>query len=371
MPLRLERRPQPSTAMVYAAPLIAVGATVIVALVIFAAAGHAPLDALVMFVTGPVQDRYGVGEWLLKATPLILIAVGLTVGFRAGVWNVGAEGQLILGVIASGWLALKFGPGGSPLLLPAMIVAGGLAGAAWAAIPALLRTRFNANEILVSLMFNYVAQLWLSWLVFGMWRDPAGFNFPQSEPLAPAALYPIILEDTRLNIGLWIALAAVLAGWVLLSRSYIGFQLKVTGLSDAAARYAGFSTRRAVWLGMLAGGLTAGIAGVGEIAGPLGQIFPTASPGYGYAAIIVAFLGRLHPIGIVFSGLLLSLLYLSGDTAQMSLGLPSSITGLFQGMMLFFLLAADVLIFYRIRRRPAAAPAAAPVASATIAEAAP
>ena len=366
MPLTLEPRPQPSAAMVYLSPLIAVALTGAIALVVFAAAGLDPLPALVTFVTAPIADFYGVGELLIKATPLVLMGVGLAVGFRAAVWNVGAEGQLILGVISGGALALHFGPGGSAALLPAMVVAGAVSGALWAAIPALLRTHFNANEILVSLMLNYVAQLWLSYLVFGPWRDPAGFNFPQSAPLAPAALFPIVLEDTRLNVSAFIALAAVVLGWVLMSRSFIGFQLRVTGLAEDAARYAGFSTRRMVWIGMLAGGFTAGIAGVGEIAGPLGQIFPTASPGYGYAAIIVAFVGRLNPIGILFAGLLMSLLYLSGDTAQMALGLPSSVTGLFQGTMLFLLLAIDVLIYYRLRNVSVAPVSAVPVSRAPV-----
>jgi general nucleoside transport system permease protein len=335
--------------MVFFSPIIAIALTGVIALAVFAAAGLDPFSALVIFVTAPIADLYGVGELLIKATPLVLMGVGLAVGFRANVWNVGAEGQLILGVISGGALALHFGPGGSAALLPAMVVAGALSGALWAAIPALLRTRFNANEILVSLMLNYVAQLWLGYLVFGPWRDPAGFNFPQSAPLAPAALFPIVMEDTRLNVSAFIALGAVAIGWGFMSRSFIGFQLRVTGLSEDAARYAGFGTGRAVWIGMLAGGFTAGIAGVGEIAGPLGQIFPTASPGYGYAAIIVAFVGRLNPIGILFAGLLMSLLYLSGDTAQMALGLPSSVTGLFQGTLLFLLLAVDVLIYYRLR----------------------
>ncbi len=237
-----------------------------------------------------------------------------------------------------------------------MIVVAAVGGMLWAAIPALLRTWANANEILVSLMLNYVAQYWLSWLVFGVWRDPAGFNFPQSQPLAPSALLPVIVDGTRANIGIVFALVAVALGWLTVGWSFVGYQLRVTGLSHGAARYAGFSTDRAVWVGMLAGGIAAGIAGICEIAGPLGQIFPTASPGYGYAAIIVAFLGRLNPIGIFFAGLLMALLYLSGDSAQMSLGMPSSITGLLQGLLLFFLLAADVLVQYRLKYIPSVRP---------------
>jgi len=349
MSIRFEARQRPSATMVWLSPVLAILMTGIVAVVMFALAGLEPVSALAQFLFTPISDLYGVGELLIKAAPLVLIAVGLSVGFRAGVWNVGGEGQLVVGVIFGGAIALTYGPGGGWWVLPAMVVGGGIGGALWAGIPAFLRTQFNASEILTSLMLNYVAQLWLGYLIFGPWRDPAGFNFPQSEPLAAAALFPTLIEGTRANASVLLALVAVGLGWALMSRSFVGFQLKVTGLSEGAARYAGFSTRRAVWIGLLAGGFAAGCAGVGEIAGPLGQIFPTASPGYGYAAIIVAFLGRLNPIGILFSGLLMALLYLSGDVAQMSLGLPSSITGLFQGTLLFFLLTADVLIHYRLR----------------------
>lgn len=356
MPLHFEARTKPSTLMVWLSPAAALLLTAIAAMIVFASAGHNPLQALTTFFLSPVADLYGFGELLIKAAPLILIGVGLAIGYRAGIWNVGAEGQLILGVIFGGYVALKFGPGGGVWVLPTMIVVAAVGGMLWAAIPALLRTWANANEILVSLMLNYVAQYWLSWLVFGVWRDPAGFNFPQSQPLAPSALLPVIVDETRANIGIVFALVAVALGWLTVSWSFVGYQLRVTGLSHGAARYAGFSTDRAVWVGMLAGGIAAGIAGICEIAGPLGQIFPTASPGYGYAAIIVAFLGRLNPIGIFFAGLLMALLYLSGDSAQMSLGMPSSITGLLQGLLLFFLLAADVLVQYRLKYIPSVRP---------------
>jgi len=356
MPLHFEARTKPSTLMVWLSPAAALLLTAIAAMIVFASAGHNPLQALTTFFLSPVADLYGFGELLIKAAPLILIGVGLAIGYRAGIWNVGGEGQLILGVIFGGYVALKFGPGGGVWVLPTMIVVAAVGGMLWAAIPALLRTWANANEILVSLMLNYVAQYWLSWLVFGVWRDPAGFNFPQSQPLAPSALLPVIVDETRANIGIVFALVAVALGWLTVSWSFVGYQLRVTGLSHGAARYAGFSTDRAVWVGMLAGGIAAGIAGICEIAGPLGQIFPTASPGYGYAAIIVAFLGRLNPIGIFFAGLLMALLYLSGDSAQMSLGMPSSITGLLQGLLLFFLLAADVLVQYRLKYIPSVRP---------------
>jgi len=237
-----------------------------------------------------------------------------------------------------------------------MIAAGALGGMAWAAIPALLRTRFNANEILVSLMLVYVATHLLSWLVHGPWRDPEGFNFPQSRQFHDAALLPMLSEGLRVNAGLFVALGVVAVGYVFMQRSFAGFRMRVAGLAPAAANYAGISATRTVWIGMLAGGACAGIAGVQEAAGPVGQLLPSLSPGYGFAAIIVAFVGRLHPLGILLASLLMSLLYLGGESAQLNLALPSAVTGLFQGTLLFFLLAADMLIHYRVRWHGAAAP---------------
>jgi general nucleoside transport system permease protein len=349
MRVRLEVRPEPSRIMSWASPLIAVAATLVIGFILFTALGRNPAQAFFVFFIKPIATLYGFGELLLKASPLMLCAVGLAVGYRANVWNIGAEGQLTLGAICGGGVALAFQDTGGAWVLPLMLLAGALGGMAWAAIPAWLKTRFNANEILVSLMLAYVATLWLSLLVHGPWRDPEGFNFPQSTMFNATALLPILLPDTRLNVGFLIALAAVALCWLFTARSLRGFQMRVAGLAPAAAHYAGISAARTVWIGMLIGGCTAGLAGVGEVAGPIGQLLPSVSPGYGFAAIIVAFVGRLHPLGILLASLLMSLLYLGGESAQMELSLPSAVTGLFQGTLLFFLLAADVLINFRVR----------------------
>ena len=349
MLLKLEARPQASRLMSYLSPLIAVGLTLICGFVFSAVIGLNPLDAFHAFFIEPIDDLYGLGELGVKAAPLMLIAVGLAIGFRSNVWNIGAEGQLTLGAICGGGLAIYFYESESAWLLPGMVVTGALGGMLWASIPAFLRTRFNTNEILVSLMLNYVAVLLLSYLVHGPWRDPDGFNFPESRIFADAALLPVILQDTRLHLGLLIALAAVALGWVFVRKSFIGYQMRVAGLADVAALYAGFDRKRMVWIGLLVGGGAAGIAGLCEVAGPIGQLLPSVSPGYGYAAIIVAFVGRLHPVGILLASLLMSLLYLGGESAQMELGLPSAITGVFQGVLLFFLLAADLFITFRVR----------------------
>ena len=357
--IRLETRPEPSRVAGWLSPLLAAAATLVVGFILFTVMGKDPWTAFHAFFVKPVATLYGVGELLLKATPLMLIAVGLAAGYRANVWNIGAEGQLTMGAIFGGGVALYFHESASPFVLPLMMVAGVAGGMLWAAVPAILRNRFNANEILTSLMLVYVATLTLSLLVHGAWRDPEGFNFPQSKIFGDAALSPILLPETRLNIALLLALAVVALGWLFMRKSLAGFQMRVAGLAPAAANYAGISARRTVWLGMLIGGACAGLAGVSEVAGPIGQLLPSVSPGYGFAAIIVAFVGRLHPVGIVFASLLMSLLYLGGESAQINLALPSAVTGLFQGTLLFFLLAADVFINYRLRIKQRMTPAVA------------
>jgi ABC-type uncharacterized transport system permease subunit len=347
---RLEARAQPSALMSVASPLMALVITVLLGIALFVLLGKDPVRGLQVFFVEPVKGAYGLSELAMKAVPLALIALGLALCFRSNVWNIGAEGQFILGALAGGWVAMQAGPQTGRWIVGAILFAGVLGGAAWAAITALLRDRFNASEILVSLMLVYVAEMLLSYLVYGPWKDPAGFNFPQSITFAAATKVPRLFDGSyRVNIGLVIALVAVAAFWVYLFRTYAGFALQVGGLAPAAARYAGFSSRRALWTALLSSGGMAGLAGALEVAGPLGQLTPYVPVGYGFAAIIVAFVGRLHPVGIVLSAVLMSLFYIGGELAQSRMGLPKSITGVFQGLLLFTLLACDALIHYRLR----------------------
>ena len=352
--LRLEKRPEPSGAMRLASPLIAAVAMLLTGLLIFLILGKNPVEAFQVFFIKPLDSVYGLGELLLKTTPLLLCALGLAIGFRANVWNIGAEGQLIVGALAGTGVALAWGETESSWILPAMLVAGIIGGMLWAAIPALLRTRFHTNEILTSLMLVYIAQLLLAWLVHGPWRDPMGFNFPQSRLFEEWELLPILWDGTRVNTAFLIALLLVAASWFFTQKTHAGFRMQVSGLAPAAATYAGFGEKRNIWLALLISGGTAGLAGIAEVAGPIGQLQPQISPGYGFAAIIVAFVGRLHPVGILLASLLMSLLYLGGEQAQMSLALPSAITGLFQGLLLFYLLAADLFVNFRLRVRTVA-----------------
>ena len=350
--LKLEARAQPSQAMSLLSPVMALAVTVLLGTALFAMLGRDPLRGLQMFFVEPLSSLYALSELSVKATPLILIALGLAVCFRSHVWNIGAEGQFIAGALCAGYVAMQAGPAtaglGKAIVVP-VLLAGVLGGMAWAAIVALLRDRFNANEILVSLMLVYVAEMLLGWLVYGPWKDPQGYNFPQTITFAAETRVPRLVPNLRAHIGLLLALLGVAVLWVFLFRSYRGFALQVGGLAPAAARYAGFSSRTALWTALLLSGGLAGLAGGLEAAGPLGQLTPYVPAGYGFAAIIVAYVGRLHPVGIVFSGVLMSMFYIGGELTQSRLGLPKSLTGVFQGLLLFTLLACDTLIAYRLR----------------------
>jgi simple sugar transport system permease protein len=355
--------------MSLASPVLALAITVVIGVGLFVLLGKDPLRGLQVFFLEPVKNLYQLSELSIKATPLILIALGLAVCYRSNVWNIGAEGQFVLGALAAGWVAMQAGPGtawlGRGIVVP-ILLAGVAGGMAWAAIVALLRDRFNANEILVSLMLVYVAELLLGWLVYGPWKDPNGYNFPQSISFLPETRIPRLVPNLRAHIGVVLALAAVGLLWAFLFRTYRGFALQVGGLAPLAARYAGFSSRSALWTALLVSGGMAGLAGGLEAAGPLGQLTPYVPAGYGFAAIIVAYVGRLHPVGIILSAILMSMFYIGGELAQSRLGLPKSLTGVFQGLLLFTLLACDTLIYYRVRWQRVA-PAAPVLAQETAA----
>lgn len=352
--LRLEARAQPSRAMAVVSPLIALAITIAIGVLLFSLLGKDPVLGLKAFFYEPIKNAYAWSELAIKATPLLLIALGLSVCFRANVWNIGAEGQFIFGAIAAGGVAMMATRQTGSWIVIAVLLASALGGMLWAALVALLRDRFNANEILVSLMLVYVAEMVLSYLVYGPWKDPAGYNFPQTIAFTDATRVPKLFSGLRVNVGLVIALISAAVLWLFMFRSYAGYQLQVGGLAPAAARYAGFSSRKALWATLLLSGGLAGLAGGLETAGPLGQLTPHVPAGYGFAAIIVAFVGRLHPAGAVFAAILMSMFYIGGELAQSRLGLPKSLTGVFQGSLLFSLLACDTLIVYRLRwGRPA------------------
>ena len=348
--LRLEARAAPSAFWRHASPFLALLLTVLIGVALFMALGKDPLKGLAVFFWEPIKSPYALGELMVKATPLLIIALGLAVCFRANVWNIGAEGQFVMGAILAAGVALMAHKDSTRWIVVPILLAGVVGGMAWAGVTAWLRDRFHANEILVSLMLVYVATLVLGYLVYGPWKDPAGYNFPQTQNFEKVTQVPRLFAGSRVSIGLPLALAGVAALWVFLFRTRAGFALQVGGQAPHAARYAGFSSRRALWLALLTSGGAAGLAGALEVAGPIGQLTPYVPAGYGFAAIIVAFVGRLHPVGMAFSAVLMSMFYIGGELAQSRLGLPKSLTGVFQGLLLFTLLACDTLMNYRLRR---------------------
>jgi simple sugar transport system permease protein len=351
MRLELEKRPERSKVMAVASPIAAVFATLVTGAVIFAVSGVPPLKGLWIFFLEPFSSMWSIEELVVKATPLILIGCGLSLAYRANVWNIGAEGQLTAGALAGAIVPIFFNAWQSPLTLLAMLALGILGGMLWAAIPALLKVRAGANEILVSLMLVYVSQLLLDWLVRGPWRDPHGYNFPKSVSFEDWQTMPTI-GDGRLNWGIVLALLAAVSLAVLLRRTMKGFEIRVLGEAPRAGRFAGFSSDRMVIFAFMVSGGLAGLAGVIELTSTVGQLQPNISPGYGFTAIIVAFLGRLDPIGVIVAALMLAVSYLGGEAAQVALGISDKTARVFQGVLLFWVLACDTLILYRIRFVP-------------------
>ena len=359
MHLVLERRTERSVLVAIASPLIAIALTLATMSILFALLGKNPVTALAVYFVDPLTDAYTLQEIAVKATPLVMIAVGLSLCYVANVWNIGAEGQFIIGAVAGSWLAVRTqGTEVGAWVLPVMLLLGAIGGALYAMIPALCRVRFGASEILVSLMLVYVADLLMDYLVRGPWRDPHGLNFPTTAEFDPVATVPALIEGSRLHAGALLALVVVGLASVLLGRTLKGFEIRVVGAAPKAAAFAGFAANRLVLFCFAVSGALAGLAGIIEVAGPIGHLQPGISPGYGFTAIIVAFLGRLNPLGVLVAGLFLALTVIGGEGAQIALKVPLDLTKVFQGILLFYVLACDSLIVHRIRlvaapRRPA------------------
>jgi simple sugar transport system permease protein len=355
MRLVLEKRAEQSARMALLSPIIALCLTVIAGGIIFALRGLNPFEALYIYFVEPLTQRWALEQLIVKAAPLVLIGVGLAVCYSANVWNIGAEGQFIIGALMAGMVPVFFTSWQTPEVMVLMLALGVAGGMAWGAIPAVLRNRFGANEILTSLMLVYVAQYVFDWLVRGPWRDPQGFNFPKSVNFDGWQLLPTWGD---IHLGALFALVVAIVLFVMMSRTLKGFELQVIGAAPRAGRFAGFSGPRAVLFCFLLSGALAGLAGASDVMGQGGQLQTPYSPNYGFVAIIVAFLGRLNPLGVIVAGLLLALSFIGGESVQVSLGMSDKIAKVFQGILLFFLLACDTLILYRVRieaARPAAA----------------
>ncbi|WP_449395074.1 ABC transporter permease [Devosia riboflavina] len=350
MRFRLEKRPEPSKLMLYGTPVAAVVLTMILGCLLFSAIGYNGLRAVQEIFFTPLTNPYKWQDLGIKAAPLIIIGTGLSVAYRANVWNIGAEGQYIIGALAATSIALLTWGMSGWWILPLMAIAGMAGGLAYASIPAFLKTRLNVNEILTSLMLTYASVQVIYYLIRGPWKDPMGIGFPQSRLFSEAARLPNIIPGTIVHLGVPIAVIVALIAWFVMSKTVFGYRMRVVGAAPHAARYGGFSENKTIWLAMLVSGGLAGLAGMLEVAGPFQRMVPGFPTNYGFTAIIVAFLGRLNPLGVIIAGVVLAITFVGGQVAQTTIGLPDEATGIFQAMMLFLLLAGDILVRYRIRR---------------------
>ena len=350
--MRLELSPRQTVWPIFRllAPFAAIAMAGLLAAFVILILGQSPVAAFDVYILGPLDDSWALQEIALKMVPLVLIATGLVFCFRANLWNIGAEGQFTFGAICGSVVPLLTqGMDAGPWVMVTALIMGMIGGALFAMIPAYLRARLGVSEILSSLMLVYVAQLFLDWLVRGPWRDPNGFNFPQTVNFDAGSLLPILMEDGRLNAGVVLAAVAVIVSLVVLSLTLFGFGIKVIGSAPKAAQFSGFSTERTIFAVFLISGALSGLAGIIEVVGHIGQLKPSISTNAGFTAITVAFLGRLNPVGVVFGAFIVALTTIGGENAQILLKLPLDLTTCFQGLLLLCVLAADALTSYRIR----------------------
>ncbi|MEM9676780.1 MAG: ABC transporter permease [Pseudomonadota bacterium] len=349
MKVQLIKRSQPSNWLALTSPLLALALTMVAGAIMFALLGKNPATGLYTYFIQPLLDPWSRDQILVKATPLILIAIGLAICFRSGNWNIGAEGQYLIGGMVGATIPVLFNTWDSPMVLPLMLIMGIAGGALYGAIPGLLKAKFNTNEILTSLMLVYVAQQFVDWLVRGPWRDPDGFGFPGTKSFNESAVLPALFSTWDAHYGAVLAVIAAIMAWFVLSKTLKGFEVSVLGQSERAGRFAGFSPAAMTIFAFCVSGGLAGLAGIAEVSGSVEKLDDKLSLGYGFSAIIVAFLGRLNPLGIIAAGIVLALTYIGGEAAQISMGLSDRAARVFQGLLLFFVLACDTLIHYRIQ----------------------
>ncbi len=345
--LRLQKRAKPSPLLAFLVPALSVVLALALGAVFLAATGHSPVEVYSTMLKGALGSKYGVSETIVKAIPLMLTGLGVSLAFRMLLWNIGAEGQLYMGAFAASLVALTFPGLPQPVLLTAMFLAGFVAGGLWGLLSAVPRAYFGVNEVITSLMLNYVAIYWVDYLVYGPWKDPQGYNFPLTPPFSPSAHLPT-LGQTRVHLGLVFALVAAAALYLVLRRLKWGYEIRVIGESPAAARYAGMNIARNILLVMFLSGGLAGLAGMSEVSGITHRLQHGISPGYGYTAIIVAWLSKLNPVASIGVSFLFSALLVGGYSTQTS-GLPAATVAMLQGAVLFFVLGGDILINYRFR----------------------
>ncbi|MBA3531199.1 MAG: ABC transporter permease [Ardenticatenales bacterium] len=355
MRLILEKRLDIDPRRTLAIRALALVLALVAGAILLLSVGVNPFATYWAMLVGALGDKSALGQTLLKAIPLMLTGLAVSVAFRMRFWNIGAEGQFAMGVFATSLVAL-FGPPALPWLpqalwLPLMMMASIVAGALWGLIPAALKAYRDVNEIIITLMLNYIAIGWLEYLFYGPWKNPEGFGFPGSAPFPPYTWLPMVAPDQlpRVHWGLIFALLATLILWFVMSRTRWGYEIRLLGENPNAARYAGISIVRNTLLIMVVSGGLAGLAGMVEIAGIAHRLQQGIMLGYGFTGIIVAWLARLNPWGVIGVAFALAVLLVGGNQIQISMGLPAAVALVLQGLLFFFVLGGDVFTQYRLR----------------------
>ena len=349
MHIVFEKRRSVSRRALVLVPAISFVVSLLLGAILLIASGVNPLNTYLAMARGAFGSWRSFSETLVKAIPLMLTGLGVSIAFQMQFWNIGAEGQLALGGVAAAWVALFFAdviP--NPLLLPAVILMGMIAGAFWAGIPATLKAGLGVDETLTTLMLNYVAILFSEHLYYGPWRDPEGYGFPGTAPFPEAAWLPR-LGNTRAHLGLLFAVIAAGLLWFIMNRTRWGFELRIIGKNQRAARYLGINIRRNIVLALLLSGALSGLAGACEVTGISRRLQQGLSLGYGYTAIIVAWMAQLNPLAVIPVAILMAGLLVGGDQVQIMMGLPSSVGLVLQGMILFPMLAGSLFTEFRLR----------------------
>ncbi|MFZ5644493.1 MAG: ABC transporter permease [Bacillota bacterium] len=343
----LEKRLRTPSSSVFLITAISIVLSLLLGGVFLSLTGYDPIKIYSIMLTGVFGSSFGITETLVRAIPLMLLGLGISIAFKMQLWNIGAEGQIYMGAFAASWIPLTFPDLPAVVMLPLMIITGMLAGGVWALIPAIPKAYLGVNEIISTLMLNYVAILWVEYLVFGPWRDPQGFNFPLSAPF-PEAARLWTLGDTRVHGGILFALIISVIVYIIINRTRWGYEIRVIGESASAARYAGMDIRRNIILVMILSGAICGLAGMSEVSGISGRLQHGISPGYGYTAIIVAWLAKLNPFAIIVVAILFGGLQVGGYMVQSS-GVSASVATMLQGSILFFVLGGELFNRYRLR----------------------
>ncbi len=344
--IRLVKRERESLRAKILVPILSIILALICGWFFLYLGGYSPYEIYMNMYQKALGSRYAISETIVKAIPLMIAGLGVSLAFRMNLWNIGAEGQLYMGAFAASWVALSWGDLNMFPLLTLMLLASFIAGALWALIPGLLKAYWTVNETITTLMLNYVAIFWVQFLVYGPWKDPKSLGFPLSPRFSANAYLPTI-GDSRVHIGLLVALLIAIIFYIILKYSRFGYEIRVIGQSQAAAKYTGINVVKNILLVMLISGGIAGITGMIEVSGITHRLQEGISPGYGFTAIIVAWLARLNPLAIVLVAFLLGALLVGGFGVQ-SIGIPFSTVSVLQGAILFFLLAGEIFLKYRL-----------------------